>query len=459
MAFFCNSHLSPGYSFYQCTKCLEKVSKNSSLVFKIDRLGIVKYSLEYGDCVIIQVANDFPRWVEPAITQSNIGSCIVTFSPEILIEKNRVIKYQVAGISLLLKSIPTKLQHQFGSPLNYGPYSTRQTNIRTSFKNWTDVPRFGVKCKENMNKVKLFASNLTTFTPHLTRNKVYLMFLLWKSAVVQIDIKMSYSVALSTQQNMHSENWGFPEGDVKLLSEFNSEIFVVRIQNIMKCFPENRSNSTFEFRLSIKATTSINVVYLKYQTIHLLLHIQLSCLEPAFYLSLPGAINVIEYKTLDINSTIKIESFWMNGILPEHHHFKCYREYCPSKMRKYPPKITNVSKFNVSHQAVIYRFRDHIMYMVFRSYRIINNEDIISDYPPFRLQKYLKKINYFDDKSSHYSWKTASHLCKGLGGHLPVFYDRADIEEFSSFFRVAGVPLLDALFIGIHFDTKKKVCE
>ena len=459
IAFFCNSHLSPGYNLYQCIERLEKVSKNSSLVFKIDRLGSVKYSLKYGDCVIIQVTNDVSRSVEPIITQSNIGSCIATFSPEILMEKNRVIKYQVTGFSLLLKSIPAKLQHQFGTPINYGPYSTRETNIWTSFKNWTDVPRFGVKCKGNVNKVKIFASNLTTFTPHLTRNKIYLIFMLWKSSVFQIDIKMSYSVAPSTQQNLHLEDWRFPEGDVKLLSEFNSEIFVVRIQNIMKCFPENRNNWMFGLWLFIKATTSINVVYLQYQTINLLLHIQLSCLVPAFYLSLPGAINVIDYKTLDINSTVKVESFWMNGILPEHNHFKCYGEYCRSQMSKYLPKFTDFSNSNVSHQALTYKFRNHLMYMVFRSYRIINNEDIILDYPPFRLQKYLKKINYFNEKSFHLSWKTASHLCKGLGGHLPVFYDRADIEEFASFFKVARVPLLNAIFIGLHFDTKKKVCD
>ena len=193
IAFFCNSYMSPGYDAYECKELLKKVSENSSLVFKIDRLRDIKYSLKFGDCVIIQISNDFPGWVQPAIIQSNIASCMATFDPEILIEKNRAIKYQIAGISLLLKSIPTKLQHQFGSPLNFGPFSTREKNIRTSFKNWTNVERFGVQCKGNLKQTKIFSSNLTTFTPHLTGNKVYLIFMLWKSSVIEINIRISYS--------------------------------------------------------------------------------------------------------------------------------------------------------------------------------------------------------------------------------------------------------------------------
>ena len=459
IAFFCNSFSFPGYNAYQCWELLKKVSENSSLVFKIDRLNDIKYSLKFGDCVIIQISNDFPGWVEPAITQSNIASCIAMFDPEILIKKNRVIKYQIAGISLLLKSIPTKLQHQFGSPLNFGPYSTREKNIQTSFKNWTNVQRFGVKCKGNLKQVKIFSSNLTTFTPHLTGNKVYLIFMIWKSSVFQIDIRVSYSVAPSSQQNMHFEEWRFPKSYINLKSEFNSEIFIVQIQNIMKCFQETKNNSVLTFMLTIKAATIVNVVYLQYQTIHLLLHVQLSCLEPIFYLSLPGVIQVIDYKTLAINSTIEIESFWMNRILQEHNNFKCYSEYCSSQMKKSPPKMKYFSIFNVSHQAVMHKFRNHLIYIVFRSYRIINNEGIILHYPPFRLQKYLKKINYLNDKSFHHSWETASHLCKRLGGHLPVFYDRADIEEFASFFKVAKIPLLDTIFIGLRLDTKKKVSD
>ena len=65
----------------------------------------------------------------------------------------------------------------------------------------------------------------------------------------------------------------------------------------------------------------------------------------------------------------------------------------------------------------------------------------------------------FDFESLHHSWKTASNLCKALGGHLLVFYDRADIEEFVSFFKVAKLPLIDAIFIGLFFDPKEKVSD
>ena len=131
--------------------------------------------------------------------------------------------------------------------------------------------RFGVKCKGNLKQVKIFSSNLTTFTPHLTGNKVYLIFMIWKSSVFQIDIRVSYSIAPSSQQNMHFEEWRFPKSYINLKSESNSEIFIVQIQNIMKCFQETKNNSVLTFMLTIKAATSVNVVYLQYQTIHLLL--------------------------------------------------------------------------------------------------------------------------------------------------------------------------------------------
>ena len=163
------------------------------------------------------------------------------------------------------------------------------------------------------------------------------------------------------------------------------------------------------------------------------MHFHLSCLEPVFYLSLPGHMFWIQYKNFTpyFKHTF-VTSFWINGILRKHNHFKCHIN-CDKLVGKLSQaKYT----LNISHQAMLYKFQNRLIYMMFRSYRIINNKNITLRYPFIQLQKYVRKIKYFSDESLHHSWKTASHLCKELGGHLPVFYDRADIEEFASFFKV-----------------------
>ena len=247
---------------------------------------------------------------------------------------------------------------------------------------------------------------------------------------------------------MGFEEWTFNKSVLNFSNYYNSDIFVVQIQNNRNCFGEFKNNSVLKFQLSINSSTYVNL-WKQYN--QLSIHFLLSCLEPVFYLSLPGRMFWIHYKNFTPYLDTVVRSFWVNGILRKHNHFKCH-----INCDKLVGKLSQLKyTLNSSHQAMLYKFQNHLIYMMFRSYRIINNKKITLQYPFIQLQKYLRKINYFSDESLHHSSKTA-YLCKELGGHLPVFYDQADIEEFASFFKVAKVPLVYVIFMGLFFDPKNR---
>ena len=403
------------------------------------KTGRLIYSLQLGRCIVIQVANDFPIYTEPKYIRYIFEiSCVVNLYQELIPETNRLIQYEILGFVQLLKSIASESQQH---PLKFN-YSYVSEDIQTSFKNWSDVSRFGIKCKGHFQQVKIFSSTIKTFTPHVSQ--VYLHFNLWKSSVYNIDIKISHSEVPDYQLDIHFEEWKYPESFLQVQSKFNSHIFVVQIQNITKCFGESKNNSALTFQLLISASTDIshyvNIYYMGdsgQQHLSLSMTVHLSCLEPVYYLSLPGHVGISDYKSVGPYMDITVQSFWINGILKKHKDFICYSKRCENRIENF----INLNIFNISYQALEVQFQNHLIYVIFKSNIIINNNDM------------------FDVESLHHSWKTASNLCKALGGHLPVFYDRADIEEFASFFKVAKLPLIDAIFIGLFFDRKEKVSD
>ena len=304
----------------------------------------------------------------------------------------------------LLKSIASESQQH---PLKF-KFSYVSEDIQTSSKNWSDVSRFGIKCKGHFQQVKIFSSTIKTFTPHVS--EVY----------YQLDI--------------HFEEWKHPESLLHVQSKFNSHIFVVQIQNITKCFGESKNNSALTFQLSIFASTDINhyvnvykMGYLGQQILFLSMTVHLSCLEPVFYLSLPGHVDTLDYKSVGPYMDITVQSIWINGILKKHKDFICYYKQCENKIEKF----INLNIFNISYQALEVQFQNHLIYVIFKSNRIINNKDM------FDLNLFIIHGRQHQICARH--WVAIYHLP----------YDRADIEEFASFFKVAKLPLIDAIFIGL----------
>ncbi len=67
------------------------------------------------------------------------------------------------------------------------------------------------------------------------------------------------------------------------------------------------------------------------------------------------------------------------------------------------------------------------------------------------------------------SWEEASVLCKSIGAQLPVFTSEEQVHEFLALLKLAELPHIEAVFIGIKanssdrkigfFCTPSKVCD
>ena len=89
----------------------------------------------------------------------------IAFSPDFFSESNAVLQYEILGVFQVLKPIASNIQLHH---LKLVTYSSQEANIQTSFKNWSHMSRFGVKCKKYFEHVQVFSSNLTIFTLELS---------------------------------------------------------------------------------------------------------------------------------------------------------------------------------------------------------------------------------------------------------------------------------------------------
>ena len=95
--YFCLSLSCEGNYCYMCHHLLNFTK--SGLVFKIDKLGKLIYSLELGRCIVIQVANDFPIYTEPKYIHSIFAiSCMANLYQELIPKTNRLIQYEILGV-------------------------------------------------------------------------------------------------------------------------------------------------------------------------------------------------------------------------------------------------------------------------------------------------------------------------------------------------------------------------
>ncbi len=57
------------------------------------------------------------------------------------------------------------------------------------------------------------------------------------------------------------------------------------------------------------------------------------------------------------------------------------------------------------------------------------------------------------------SWSSMAQRCSDLGGHLPVFYSRSELEELLALLTTRGdLPVLEAIYIGLQHHVFSRVC-
>ena len=67
--------------------------------------------------------------------------------------------------------------------------------------------------------------------------------------------------------------------------------------------------------------------------------------------------------------------------------------------------------------------------------------------------------NYYliSQKYEKQTWEEAAELCeRTIGGYLPWFGDRGNLDELLSFLKTSkGVPPIEAIYIGLKFNTSE----
>ena len=64
--------------------------------------------------------------------------------------------------------------------------------------------------------------------------------------------------------------------------------------------------------------------------------------------------------------------------------------------------------------------------------------------------------NTWDQKKYHMSWNKATELCKSLGGNLPHFMSRYELDQFiAMLLKSEKIPMMEAIFIGLKYNKLK----
>ena len=68
-----------------------------------------------------------------------------------------------------------------------------------------------------------------------------------------------------------------------------------------------------------------------------------------------------------------------------------------------------------------------------------------------------KKIKYAGPEEQS-SWNKASYLCTYIGGILPMFFNKAELDDFMALAKLSSeIPPIEGIFIGLKFSNKTQV--
>ena len=159
-------------------------------------------------------------------------------------------------------------------------------------------------------------------------------------------------------------------------------------------------------------------------------HIILYTLIHQSYISLPGAFMTFEaqLKYLDIkyehklmNSSLKVLIIWTFDKYEQYKHF--FYQKATECLESTKPKASNIC-LNISS-------KNNKKY-----YAIFN----------FLARSKLRKV----------SWNEASEMCRGIGGYLPYFTFKEQLDELIALFKLSqAIPPIQALFTGLQFNAHR----
>ncbi len=265
-----------------------------------------------------------------------------------------------------------------------------------------------------------------------------------------IFIRMNKLAALAVDIVVHNKQQNslyylnMPDPDMKTGNSLQEEdSLLLQITNMSHCLFENRKVLIMVEDLVAAREISLEnfEIFRRFEKSYMGI-LCLSCLHPKVFISIPGRICEKIYFNLSNISHVLLVASWIPTVAQRYVHHSCFSdlESC------YNTEIYQTT--SGKGKAFIFNLSSRIYHFRFRNERSQFN----TSYTTFNTSSLWLKYNV----THYHSWNSANKLCHNIGGLLPAFYGRRDLENFVSFLKVRpDLPLVESIFIGLYFVSEK----
>ena len=419
-------------------------NRNLSLVnfspdFRLKRRKVfLVYHIKLESCIVLQATNDLLlfRFPEEELN-SRKRSCLLSMISETIMQPNRRISYRDSLFFRFHMNIQSWVPKVPTQPTIY--FLNRHVKVRGMDRRV--IKLFG-KCRIKEYRITVyFSKNKTEMTPFLAERG--LDFYVYKGTIYEHEIYIEYSTIIHHEPLLQFAS--FSESGEALRetwAELNYYVLVFRMKKYMEsCFvKENGTDPKHDFMLRIIAQN--RALLYKQTTGDWYIRGQVSCSEPAFFLSIPCTVFIKYVKPVKSSHTRildHVEVFWFDGIPNVNCTVICclLEKNCKGN-RNHINISLKLPNSNKTVEGIMMNLtKIKTLYLMLRNYEIFSGKQSPDQ---------GKMIP--NDERLYQSWTSASLICNELGGYLPVFNSRKDLEDFISVLKTGRFPMIETIYIG-----------
>ena len=443
------------YDVKDCLKYMGPIFQSSNISFKYNHIkSQLQYSLRANQCVIFQFTQDlkYNTIYEKGDYHKYLSHCWLNIKASTFQKPGYAINYMFKGSSrhskldekwyISFRGINDKFCHKMGMIKNIhcllkmcskiNCFGNTYTVFSTFHK--TYVPFY--KISNGSNKTE-FLILVETKTPTFdTSFDFELYFARWTPGWI--------NVMVSVTESLYSSRWQYAKEVIPIRKER------MRVQSLI----ENPNSILYLHINTSKKFRKVNIVLLL-AMYSLIEHrpwryysklslswascFKLSNVFKTQPVSIPGTvtrISVYVKEIYNITSEDKLEAFWISNKYSRYanrNHLSVKNSYCLETWKD--QKLCNYSSYTEDG------------YFMNKYYYLFEN-------------RFIKMTGGVVGKvhPKLWSWKDANQLCKDIGGHLPYFLSREELEELVDFLKNSPHILpYEALYVGMTINSTHKV--
>ena len=447
----CQSH----YNVKQCLKYVGPIFQSSNISFNYNHLrSQLQYSLRVNQCVIFQFMQDFKydTIYEKGAYYKYLSHCQLNIKASTFQKPGYTINYMFKGSSRHSKSD------------NYWYISFKGLNDRFCHKmgmNKSTYCLLRICSKINCfgNQYSIFSAFYQKYSPfYKISNKnnetEFLILVETKTPTFDTSFDFELKFARWTPGWINVMVW-ITETTYNSRLQYHTEVIPIRKERMRIKSVIGNPNSILYLHLNTSKTSSnVNIVLLlaMYSLIEprpwkYYYNLQLSWIK-CFKLSnmfetqpvsIPGSVTrvaVVAKEMHNITSEDKLEAFWINNRHSRYTNLNLMsvkKSYCLESVRD--QKLCNYSSYEENGY-----FKNKYYYLYESRSKGMTGRLVATVYPKL------------------WSWKDANDLCRDIGGHLPYFLSREELEELVDFLKNSPHILpYEAIYIGMTINSKHKV--